>query len=204
MNRQRLCSNCGSPCDYRCSRCKDVWYCSGACQLAMWPLHKETCRPIQPATTPPATTPPATIDCPICFDATDAAVTTLSCAHTLHTTCLDKWIQASKDEHRQATCPMCRTRIEVRELEWTFPRVVQAVGRVSRLEGHHGLPLTFASHIASNFEISQRFGDTDMRHTMPLVALSYQAVNLTVNFESRTNDVGDHFPSGSVNYSRID
>ena len=52
--KQTICDNCakvaGSEQKYnRCSACKNVHYCSRACQKAAWPRHKKTCRKVLPA-----------------------------------------------------------------------------------------------------------------------------------------------------------
>ena len=44
----RPCSHCGDenpPKQLRCSRCRNVWYCSQACQAADWPAHRTRCKP---------------------------------------------------------------------------------------------------------------------------------------------------------------
>ena len=40
-----LCVQCSAfGCPNRCSRCKQVWYCSRECQKAHWKVHKPDCR----------------------------------------------------------------------------------------------------------------------------------------------------------------
>lgn len=38
-----LCQVCGTIATQRCSRCKNVWYCSRECQLKQWKEHKAMC-----------------------------------------------------------------------------------------------------------------------------------------------------------------
>ena len=44
-----VCANgetgCRNAATLRCSRCKSVWYCSKACQMKHWPVHKAHCKP---------------------------------------------------------------------------------------------------------------------------------------------------------------
>lgn len=38
-----LCENCKQDATKRCSKCKQVWYCTRECQLAHWKVHKPKC-----------------------------------------------------------------------------------------------------------------------------------------------------------------
>lgn len=38
------CNNCHQNATKRCSKCKQVWYCSRDCQLSDWKVHKPTCQ----------------------------------------------------------------------------------------------------------------------------------------------------------------
>jgi hypothetical protein len=38
-----MCDVCGKKATQRCSRCKNVWYCSRECQLKQWKAHKPMC-----------------------------------------------------------------------------------------------------------------------------------------------------------------
>ena len=40
---EALCDGCGKLATQRCSRCKNVWYCSRECQLKQWKGHKALC-----------------------------------------------------------------------------------------------------------------------------------------------------------------
>lgn len=42
----KKCSLCQEPSEKRCSRCKEVWYCSRECQVKDWENHKSTCNTI--------------------------------------------------------------------------------------------------------------------------------------------------------------
>lgn len=44
QQQPKSCDVCGAPSTFVCSRCKDVKYCSKACQVKNWPLHKIDCR----------------------------------------------------------------------------------------------------------------------------------------------------------------
>ena len=48
-----FCAGCAQPCNYpkRCSRCKQVAYCTPECQRKAWPLHKRKCVPPRPTKT---------------------------------------------------------------------------------------------------------------------------------------------------------
>ena len=37
------CNRCGAEAPKRCSRCRNVWYCGRACQVADWDAHKAVC-----------------------------------------------------------------------------------------------------------------------------------------------------------------
>lgn len=37
------CNRCGAEAPKRCSRCRNVWYCGRACQVADWDAHKPVC-----------------------------------------------------------------------------------------------------------------------------------------------------------------
>lgn len=39
------CAACGKEGSMRCSRCKQVWFCSKSCQRAHWAMHKASCSP---------------------------------------------------------------------------------------------------------------------------------------------------------------
>ncbi|KIJ61707.1 hypothetical protein HYDPIDRAFT_42420 [Hydnomerulius pinastri MD-312] len=47
-SQAQSCNNCSEAAGLqqlmRCSRCKDVLYCSNACQIADWPVHKYSCK----------------------------------------------------------------------------------------------------------------------------------------------------------------
>uniref|UniRef100_A0A8D8W6P8 Zinc finger MYND domain-containing protein 10 n=1 Tax=Cacopsylla melanoneura TaxID=428564 RepID=A0A8D8W6P8_9HEMI len=38
-----LCGTCAETAKFRCSRCKDVWYCNKTCQMKDWELHRKYC-----------------------------------------------------------------------------------------------------------------------------------------------------------------
>lgn len=42
-----LCAVCGKEGPKRCSRCKQVYYCSETCQTRHWPMHKQECNIIK-------------------------------------------------------------------------------------------------------------------------------------------------------------
>ncbi|CAG9464087.1 unnamed protein product [Pedinophyceae sp. YPF-701] len=56
---RRECANCGSTHEglYRCSRCRNSWYCSSACQKSYWPMHRASCAPNEFADVVDATEP---------------------------------------------------------------------------------------------------------------------------------------------------
>lgn len=39
----RNCSSCGGRATFKCSRCKQVWYCDKTCQMKHWGEHKKLC-----------------------------------------------------------------------------------------------------------------------------------------------------------------
>lgn len=41
--RRHSCLLCHLPAKLRCSRCRQVWFCSKACQRAVWKTHKRVC-----------------------------------------------------------------------------------------------------------------------------------------------------------------
>jgi zinc finger MYND domain-containing protein 10 len=43
LSEKPQCGKCGKPATKRCSRCKNEWYCSRACQVADWTRHKPSC-----------------------------------------------------------------------------------------------------------------------------------------------------------------
>ena len=61
--------------------------------------------------------------CPICQDpfAEEEAMSTLQCGHTYHATCIDTWAGANTG----ATCPQCRSPIEVTETVIISPRATR-------------------------------------------------------------------------------
>jgi hypothetical protein len=166
--QHKLCANCGIHGHLRCSRCKNVYYCSKVCQRITWKSHKSSCKPND--------------ECPICFDTTDAPVTTLSCKHILHTERLNKRKQAPKDEHRSVTCPLCRTQI-VDSLDLLQPARGSS-NFLSSMRNEYAprtqdydlddvsvfedLPPNDISHIPSSFA------------TPPLAAIAFEPVNINI------------------------
>ena len=51
----------------------------------------------------------STMECPICYESLTCKTTTTCCGHMFHSKCLDEWISRKSC----ATCPMCRTSLEV-------------------------------------------------------------------------------------------
>lgn len=99
------CGNCGQgeseACSmFVCGECRQVRYCSKACQSAHWKKggHKTSCR--KPACKPDFTEPrPEGDKCSICLDLLSASSTrSLACGHVLHSDCM-----TSLDK-----CPICR------------------------------------------------------------------------------------------------
>ncbi len=93
-----LCASCCAPgASHVCTRCRDVSYCSHACQKSHWSGHKPECQ-----------------GCPICLGNLGAAsdVATTICGHKFHRSCLQKYVANCKDPLLEdATCPVCRQQL---------------------------------------------------------------------------------------------
>jgi len=122
------CQNNSGNCFYLCNFDND--YCSWLCGLYKYNDHenyKEICcgvckeqnnvvsycgnqiphvSQIQPA----ITTQPEDIDCSICLEKKSIETKTLSCNHTFHKECIDKWTPI------ESTCPLCRRNTSISKI----------------------------------------------------------------------------------------
>eukprot|EP00930_Biecheleria_cincta_P035675 TRINITY_DN24517_c0_g1_i1.p1 TRINITY_DN24517_c0_g1~~TRINITY_DN24517_c0_g1_i1.p1 ORF type:complete len:388 (-),score=74.59 TRINITY_DN24517_c0_g1_i1:282-1445(-) len=92
----------------RCSRCRQAFFCSDACQRKAWPVHRHECSARDEA----AHKAKASHDCPMCLEAmllnasTSASpVLVLECLHVVHRSCWQSLLEARDGE---AQCPICR------------------------------------------------------------------------------------------------
>ena len=93
-----------------CQGCRDVFYCSRACQKKHWKRHKTACKLArkqleeQKEKAEDVLVDSASEECPICLSDHCRNTATLGCGHSFCYTCLYKHQAANPD----AVCPMCR------------------------------------------------------------------------------------------------
>ncbi len=86
----------------------------------------------QSASTPQPPPPPPTntnyTDCVICFNRLDCHISTTTCGHHYHKSCIEKWLQRSN------TCPCCRFEISPKKLNNTNLRDMALSLRLSTIK----------------------------------------------------------------------
>jgi len=52
--------------------------------------------------------PQTMIECSICLEPVDDAITVFKCKHTLHYRCFKEWMKTCERQNNPCTCPCCR------------------------------------------------------------------------------------------------
>jgi hypothetical protein len=145
--KKNICAMCSALGDQMklCAKCKQVRYCSAACQKAHWKVHKVDCKKFQ--TPAPAFAPVPSADgdscgggggggndvdeeCSICLELLSSSpCVLLHCSHRLHRTCVRDLRKHGVT--KRSTCPLCRTPLPSGALE-IYDKAVRMLVRAER------------------------------------------------------------------------